>query len=148
VSLIATNRSQYATVPIVLPGTSSVSIVEGGNTLEVNPDGSINVAGILTGNVTTDLNGLNFFQTSQYMVGLTAVQLGSTPLSNRSSLSVKVVCTLGAIIYIGPTSGVTTANGYPLFNGDSVQLDLTPAHQLWAVASAAGQLACLLEIGK
>lgn len=110
----------------------------------------VNVVGgnsTISGTVTTNLNGLNSFQTSQYTVGTSAVQLTPSPLSGRSSLSIKVRLTTGAALYIGPSSGVTTSNGYILFNGDSIQMDITPAHQVWAIADTVGQTAYVIELG-
>jgi hypothetical protein len=140
--------------PPLPPTTISgdVTIAEGGNELTVNPDGSINVntsgTSTVSGTVDTNLNGLNTFQTSQYTVGLTAVQLSITPLTNRSSLSIKVITsTPSDLVYVGNSNAVTTSTGYPLFNGDSLQLDLTAVHELWVVGTAVGQRVCLLEIG-
>jgi hypothetical protein len=101
----------------------------------------------ISGTVNTNLNGLVSFQTSQTTVGTSAVQLDSSPLSGRTSLSVKVITSGGAIIFIGNSTSVTTSNGYPLFNGDSIQLDLTTAEHIWAISANTGQTACLLEIG-
>jgi hypothetical protein len=119
--------------------------------LKVDPAGKllVDISGTstVTGTVNANIEGLNAFQTSQYTIGTSAVQLTPTPLTNRSSMSIKAKLTPGSFVYIGPTSGVTTANGYILFNGDSLQLDLTPVNQIWAIASAAGQLLYVLEIG-
>jgi len=101
----------------------------------------------ISGTVNTNLNGLAAFQTKQISVGTSATQLDSTPLANRSSVSIKVITTGGAIIYLGNSSSVTTSNGYPLFNGDSVQLDLTAVEPLWAISGSPSQLACLMELG-
>ena len=123
-----------------------------GNKLIVNSDGSINAditgSATVSGTVNTNLNGLNSFQTSQYSVGTSAVQLSPTPLTNRSSLSVKVITTSKSdIVYVGNSNSVTISTGYPLFNGDSLQLDLTAAHEIWVIGTSAGQTAALLEIG-
>lgn len=118
--------------------------------LDVNVTNTVTTTGTSTvsGTVDTNLNGLNVFQTSQYTIGTTAVQLTPSPLATRSSMSIKANTTSPNIIYVGPTSSVTTTNGYALFNGDSIQLDLTPIHQIWAIASAVNQLVYVLEIGE
>lgn len=101
----------------------------------------------ISGTVNSNLNGLTNFQTSQYTVGTSAVQLTPTPLTGRSSMSIKAITTGNNIVYVGSSSGVTTSTGYPLFNGDSLQLDLTGAHVVYAIASAAGQTVAVMEIG-
>lgn len=111
--------------------------------LDVNVLNSLSI----TGTTNTNINGLATFQTSQYTVGTSAVQLTPTPLSGRSSMSIKVITTQNNIVYIGNSSGVTTSTGYPLFNGDSLQLDLTSAHVVYAIASAASQTVAVMEIG-
>jgi hypothetical protein len=106
------------------------------------------IAGAITGTVSTNLKGLLAFQTSQYTVGTSATQLTVTPLTNRSSMSIKAVTTSSNdIVYVGNSNAVTNANGYPLFNGDSIQLDLTPAQAVWVIGTSAGQTVCVIEIG-
>jgi hypothetical protein len=119
--------------------------------LQVDPSGKLLVditgTSTVTGTVNANIEGLTSFQTSQYTVGTSAVQLAPTPLTNRSSLSVKAVLTGTNLVYVGNSNAVTSSTGYVLFNGDSLQLDLTPAQQIWAIASAASQTVFLLEIG-
>ncbi len=101
----------------------------------------------VSGTVSVNLNGLNTFQTSQYTVGTSSVQLTSSPLSNRKSVAIKAVTTGGAIVYIGNSSSVTTSNGWPLFNNDALEMDLTPSDVIWAIASSSGQTVAALELG-
>lgn len=118
--------------------------------LDVNViGGTITTSGTSTvsGTVNTNQNGLASFQTSQYTIGTSAVQLTVTPLTGRTSMSIKAITTGNNIVYVGNSSGVTTSTGYPLFNGDSLQLDLTGAHVVYAIASAAAQTLAVLEIG-
>lgn len=132
--------------------TDSIKI---GNTasgpfLNINGDGSINTSGssTVTGTVNTNLNGLATFKTTQYDVGITAVQLTPSPLTNRSSMSIKVKCTSNTeAVYINTTNSVSTINGFPLFNGDSVQLDILGSEAVWAIATLAGQKVYTLELG-
>jgi hypothetical protein len=107
-----------------------------GDLMTVNPDGSIDV----------DLQGLTTFQTSQYTVGTSAVRLTTSPLSNRSSVSIKAVLSFGNTVYIGNSNSVTASTGYPLYNGDSLQMDLTGAQQIWAISTAASQTVAVLEL--
>lgn len=101
----------------------------------------------VTGTVSTDINGLANFKTTKYTIGTSAVQLVTPALANRSSVSFKAVCTGAAAIFIGNSAGVTTATGYILFNGDSLQLDLTGATSPYAISDTPGQTLYVLEIG-
>jgi hypothetical protein len=120
-------------VAITAPG-DNIAISDGTHTLAVNPDGSLNF----------DLNGLTNFQTSQYAVATSATQLTPTPMTSRSSMSIKVVTT--GTVYIGNSNAVTASTGYPLFNGEALQMDLTPSQAVWAIGSVAST-AYVLEIG-
>lgn len=114
----------------------------------VDSNGALRVVGSMpSGTINTDLNGLPNFQTSQVAVGLTPVQLTITPLAARSALSLKAITTGSNIIYVGNSNTVSTSTGYPLFNGDSLSMDLTGTNVIYAVASAAAQTLCILEIG-
>jgi hypothetical protein len=120
--------------------------------LTVDPSGKLLVditgSSTVTGTVNANIEGLTSFASSQYTIGISAVQLTPSPLTNRSSMSIKANTTSGsAMIYIGASNGVTTSTGYALFSGDSLQLDLTPAQQIWAISNMANQLIYVLEIG-
>lgn len=117
--------------------------------LKVNSDGSINVnstGGGGGGDVNATIDGLGAFQPSQYTIGLTAIQITPTPLANRSSITLKVSKDNNGTIYIGTNNNVTTANGYPLYAGDTLGMDLTPSSQIWAIADNANQIIAALEL--
>lgn len=123
-------------------------INDGVDALVINPDGSINVEGVVSGTVSVDQNGLANIKTTQYTVGTSAVQLTPTPLTGRKSISIKAHTTSATeLVYIGNTSGVTTSTGYPLFDGDSLQIDLTDASNLYVIGTLAGQKVYVLELG-
>lgn len=107
--------------------------------LNVNADGSINTT-------TTSVSALSTFQTTQYSVGTTAVQLAPTALTGRKAISIKAFNTAGNYVYVGNSSAVTTTSGYLLGSLDSISLDLGPAQGIWAIASAAGQTVFVMEI--
>lgn len=137
-----------------LSSTQMGGIDENGNlqALTLDPSGRLLVdltgSSTVTGTVSSNLLGLNSFQTSQYTIGSSAVQLTVSPLTNRSSMVVKVKTTTATdIVYVGATSSVTTSNGYALFSGDTLALDLTGTHQIWAIGSNTGQIVYILEIG-
>lgn len=113
-----------------------------GGALNVNTTGSSTV----TGTVTTNEAGLSNFQTEQYTIGTSVIQITPTPLTNRSSISLRVTATGGAAIFIGSTNALTISNGYPLYNGDTLQMDLTTANSIYAISDAAGQTLYVLEI--
>lgn len=120
--------------------------------IKVANDGTVAVSttgsATVSGTVNTNLNGLNTFQTSQYTVGTSAVQLTVTPLTGRSSMGIKMkAATFGDGVYIGNSSGVTTSTGYPLFDGDTLQLDLKSTQVIYAIGTAAGQLIYVVELG-
>jgi hypothetical protein len=98
--------------------------------------------------VNVDLIGLPNFQTHQYTVGLTAVQLTTTPLTNRSGVSIKFKgSNSNAILYIGNSNSVTSTTGYPLFDKESINMDLTSASTIWVIGSSIGQTVFVMEIG-
>lgn len=120
-----------------------------GNAVVVNNDGSLNVNGVSTvsGTVTSNIAGLDAFKTTQYTINTSIVQLTPTPLPNRSAMTLKAITTSATeIIYIG-NSSVSTSTGYPLMNGDSLQLDLTAVFNIYAVGSSAGQKLYIMELG-
>ena len=129
------------TGPVAIEDTAGNPITTTAGAVNVNISGG-------TGASDVNLNGLTNFQTSQYIVGTSAVQLTPTPLTNRSSMSIKVTTTSSLdAVYIGNSNAVTTSTGYALFSGDSFQLDLTPAHQVWVIGTSSGQIVYALEIG-
>lgn len=113
-----------------------------GGALNVSTTGSSTVSGTVTSNTA----GLTSFQTSQYTVGLSAVQLAPTPLPNRSSVSITITAAANIAVFIGNSNSVSTSTGYPLYNGSTIQLDLTPAGSVWAISTQASQTAAVLEI--
>lgn len=131
-------------------GGGNVTIVDGSNVAIVDSSGNLHVtttgSSTVSGTVTSETAGLNAFATSQYAVGTSAVQITPSPLTNRSSVSLRVIVTGNEVVFIGTNSGVSTTTGYPLYGGDTLHMDLTPSNQIWAVASAAGQTICALEM--
>jgi len=78
-------------------------------------------------------------------VGGTAVQLTSSGNVN-GGVVVKAICP-GQTMYIG-ISGVTTATGYPLSDGEAVALGVGNANQIYAIASAAAQSVAVLPFSR
>lgn len=120
------------------------------NILKINNDGSIdaNITGsaTITGDVTSHEAGLDSFQTNQYAVNLSVLQVTPVPLANRSSITLRVDRDNIGAIYIGATNTVSTTTGYPLFAGDTLSMDLTPSNAIFAVSDTIGQILAVLEI--
>jgi len=154
-SIVASNPSVGTTGAAAPTSATEIGAVDASGNLQpltIDPSGKllVDISGTstVTGTVNANIEGLTTFQTSQYIIGTSAVQITPTPLANRSSMSVKAFNTSSLdIIYIGNSSGVTSSTGYGLYTGDSLQLDLTPAQQMWAIGTSAGQLLYVIEIG-
>jgi hypothetical protein len=74
-------------------------------------------------------------------VGAAAVQL--TASGNVHGIVLKAICP-GQTIYVGVSSSVTTATGYPLSDGETLTLEVQNANQIYAIASAAAQSVAIL----
>lgn len=75
-------------------------------------------------------------------VGAAAVQLTDSGNVN-GGVVVKALCP-GQTIYLGTSSAVTTATGYPMSDGDSIILEVRNANEVYAIASAAAQSVAVL----
>ena len=126
----------------------NITIGDASGNLATVTNGALNVNAQVTvpGTITTTEAGLSNFQTSQYIIGTSIVQITPSPLANRSSLSLRVTATSSDAIFIGNNSSLTLSNGYPLHDGDTLQMDLTPANTIYAIATSAGQVLYVLEI--
>lgn len=139
---INVNGGGSSTGNVNIHDSSGGPLTSTGGALNVNTTGSSTV----TGTVTANTAGLDAFQTSQYSIGLTAIQLVPTPLSNRSSISIAVEADPNVAIFIGNSNTVTISTGYPLYDGSTLQLDLTPTGSIWAISGTSGQTVAVLEI--
>lgn len=116
------------------------------DSIKIGDGSGSNYAGVTEGGLNVySVPGISF-QTSQYTVGTSAVQITATPLTNRSSISLKATTTSSNIIYVGNSSSVTTSTGYPLNNGDALNIDLSSGHVIYAIASGASQTLSVLEL--
>lgn len=150
-TIAASNPSVGTTgTPAPASATEIAGIDSSGNLhpVSVDANGFVNVNGVSTvvGPVTTEQAGLNSFQTSQYAIGTSAIQLAPTPLANRSSISITIEASPNIAVFVGNSSAVTISTGYPLYDGSTLQLDLTPSGSVWAISSVTGQTAAILEI--
>lgn len=113
-------------------------------TVDVN--GFMNVSGVTTVDGPVQMSGLNSFQTSQYVIDVTAVQITPTPLVGRSSVSFRVEADPNIAIWIGNSSSVTISNGYPLYDGDTLSMDLTDSDTIYAISTVSGPVLAVLEL--
>lgn len=114
--------------------------------ISVDANGFVNVQGVSTITGPVQTAGLNSFQTSQYTIGTSVIQITPIPLSNRSSVSFRVEAAPNVPIYIGNDNTVSTTTGYPLYDGDTLSMDLTPSDTIYAVSTAPGQVLAVLEL--
>jgi hypothetical protein len=77
---------------------------------------------------------------SRLTVGAAAVQ---GPNVSVHGVVVKTICP-GQVIYLGTSNGVTTATGFPLYDGESMSFEVSNLNQLWFIASAAAQAVAFL----
>lgn len=93
------------------------------------------------------IDGLDAFQSSVYTIdNITILQLFNPAFTNRSVVTMKAVCTGTNYISIKENSNPLTI-GWPLFNGDTLQMDLKGTQNIYAIATAAGQILHGIEMG-
>lgn len=69
------------------------------------------------------------------VIGTAASQL---PSQSCHGVILRAVCP-GQILYLGVSSGVTTATGFPMNDGDVLDLAVKNTNELYFIASAAAQ---------
>lgn len=136
----ASVSSTGAAAPVMATEMAGVDPTGKLTAVSVDANGFVNVKGV------SSETGLSDFSTSQYSVGTGPVQLAPTPLTGRSSISITIEADPNVAVYIGNSGSVSTSNGYPLYDGNSLQMDLTDASQIWAISSVVGQTVAVLEI--
>lgn len=131
-----------------LSGTEIAGIDPSGNLkgVSVDTNGFVNVQGVSTITGPVQTAGLNSFQTSQYVIGTSAIQITPSSLPNRSSVSFRVEADANTPIYIGNDNTVSTTSGYPLYDGDTLSMDLTPSDTIYAISTTPGQVLAVLEL--
>lgn len=79
---------------------------------------------------------------SAVTVGVAAAVLLASSLANRKVLMIRPA----SDIYIGPTNGVTTANGFTLAANTTTTLEVGPNVTIYAIGGGAGINVRVLEI--
>lgn len=120
----------------------TLNITDAADSIKIG-NGSGVYAGVTSagGLQTSELSGIQF-QTSQYTIGASAVQVTVTPLTGRKSISLKS----NGVIYIGNSSGVTISTGFLLNSGESLSMDLDGSHVIYAISSTTNQKLFALEL--
>lgn len=85
---------------------------------------------------------------SQRSVLTTATRVDSSPLSNRKGIIVRAHSANNKKVYVGFGSGVTIGSGYELGEGQAIELDLTEAKEVWAIADTSTQTVSYIEVGE
>lgn len=62
-------------------------------------------------------------------------KLPTAPLTYRRAISVRNFNPSTGTLYVGFTSGVTTANGFPLEAGESLPMEINGAIEIWGAAN-------------
>ena len=79
--------------------------------------------------------GLSGLASRVILAGGAAQQLPNSPLTYRRAVSVRN--NSAATLYVGFTSAVSTATGYPLASGQSLPLQVNGAIRIWGIADSA-----------
>ena len=82
--------------------------------------------------------------TAQYTVATTAVKVVAT---NDVSRRVNIHCIGNDAVYLGPTSAVTTSNGFHLDKNAAVfQIELDANDELWAISATGSQTVTIMQV--
>ena len=84
------------------------------------------------------------FRTQRVTVGASAIPLGQTGTSKLTNgVSVKALSTNAGFVYVGMDDKVAD-NGYELDSGQEIHVPVDLLEKVWAIASEADQVVCLL----
>ena len=82
--------------------------------------------------------------TAQYTVATTAVKVVAT---NDVFRRVNIHCIGNNAVYLGPTSAVTTSNGFHLDKNAAVfQIELDANDELWAISATGSQTVTVMQV--
>lgn len=131
-------------------GSTDVNIHDSsGNTLS-STSGALNVntsgTSTVTGTVTTNEAGLDNFNSVQYTIGTSVVQIASPALSGRSSINLKCGRDNAGTIYFKNNNTVSPTNASFLYGGDSITLDLSDLGNIFVIADQSGQILGVIEM--
>lgn len=97
--------------------------------------------------VETPVKALAGLKVTRTSMTTTATKVVSAPQANRRSLAIRALCSGSALVYIGANSSVTSSTGYPLSDGQSIDLDLDDTvTEIWGIASSGTQAVSVVEV--
>lgn len=115
--------------------------------IERGTSGGLDV-GIVQHEVDTPIKALPGFKVTRTSMTGTAVPVVAAPLTNRKSLSIRAICSGSAIVYIYHNSSASAGNGYPLADGQAIDLDLDDTFtNIYGIASSGTQAVAVAEVG-
>lgn len=117
-------------------------LTSSGGALNVNTTGSSTV----TGTVTTNEAGLADFSANQYTVTTSIQQIATSPLTGRSSITLKCGRDNSGTVFIKQDNSITASNSFFLYAGDCITLDLDDTGTIFALADMAGQVLGTIEM--
>lgn len=144
-----------ATLGSQLGLTSNVVMTKGGMVaydgsavinLGAGTSGGLDV-GIVQHEVETPIESLSTIKVTRTSMTTTAARVVSTPQAGRRSISIKCVASGSALVYIGHNSSVNSGNGYPLSDGQSIDIELDDTFQdIYGIASTGTQAVAVMEV--
>lgn len=73
-------------------------------------------------------------------IGTTAVQLTTTSTKLKNSIMLLAPSANTGTVYVGTSSGVTSADGFPLSAGAAIALEVDNANKIWLIGSTSNQV--------
>lgn len=139
-------------------GGTNQAVMTRGGIFATNPSGVYGLigrgtsggfdVGIVQHEVETPIKALPSFKVTRTSMTGTAAPIVSAPLANRRSLSIRALCSGSALVYIGHNSSVTASTGYPLADGQAIDLDLDDTFtEIYGITSSGTQAVSVAEVG-
>lgn len=122
-----------------------VSAASGDNIAITSQDGTKTLAVNTNGSINAEPAPFSSFKATQVSVGISATRLDPTPLTNRKNVKIKITLNGNVAVYIGESSGVTTATGYYLANDEWIEIPVSETQEIWAIASGDAPIAYVME---
>lgn len=79
------------------------------------------------------------FEIFRDTVGTTSKQLRTIDRPLNSGVRIKALAANGDTVYVGSSSGVTSASGFPLAAGQELTLPVSSLTKVWVIGGAASQ---------
>lgn len=79
-------------------------------------------------------------------VQATATRVDPTPLANRKRVILRALTGNADNVFIHDDNTVSTTNGYPIYDKESIDLPLSPTAQIWAVVATGTHSLWMIEM--